>query len=102
MNNDPSVPDPLSAAEAVKAESPVAPPEEAGASVAGEIRAVSHGNLIPGVGRFRWKICALLFFATTINYIDRSVFGLLAPMLGQGKETKQIYQSVQLLTLPTT
>src|SRR5690348_3593560 len=34
-----------------------------------------------GIGRYRWTICALLFFATTINYIDRQVLGLLAPML---------------------
>ncbi len=33
------------------------------------------------VGRFRWTICALLFFATTINYIDRQILGLLAPDL---------------------
>lgn len=32
-------------------------------------------------GRRRWMICALLFFATTINYTDRQVLGLLAPML---------------------
>jgi ACS family hexuronate transporter-like MFS transporter len=32
-------------------------------------------------GHYRWKICALLFFATTINYIDRQVLGLLAPLL---------------------
>ncbi len=29
----------------------------------------------------RWGICALLFFATTINYIDRQVIGLLKPVL---------------------
>ena len=29
----------------------------------------------------RWVICALLFFATTINYIDRQVLGILAPTL---------------------
>ena len=34
-----------------------------------------------GIGRFRWTICALLFFATTINYIDRQVLGILAPDL---------------------
>jgi MFS transporter, ACS family, hexuronate transporter len=28
---------------------------------------------------YRWRICALLFFATTINYIDRAVFGSLIP-----------------------
>jgi MFS transporter, ACS family, hexuronate transporter len=32
-------------------------------------------------GRCRWTICALLFFATTINYIDRQILGLLAPLL---------------------
>jgi ACS family hexuronate transporter-like MFS transporter len=30
---------------------------------------------------YRWAICILLFFATTINYIDRNVLGLLKPML---------------------
>ena len=30
------------------------------------------------IGRYRWAICALLFFATTINYIDRQVLGILA------------------------
>ena len=34
-------------------------------------------------GRYRWVICALLFFATTINYIDRQVIGLLKPDLQQ-------------------
>lgn len=33
------------------------------------------------VGGYRWKICALLFFATTLNYIDRSVLALLKPRL---------------------
>lgn len=30
---------------------------------------------------YRWVICALLFWVTTANYIDRSVFGNLAPSL---------------------
>ena len=34
----------------------------------------------PG-GRVRWMICALLFFATTVNYIDRQVLSVLKPML---------------------
>jgi MFS transporter, ACS family, hexuronate transporter len=34
-------------------------------------------------GRYRWVICALLFVATTINYIDRQVIGLLKPDLQQ-------------------
>ncbi len=33
------------------------------------------------VGKYRWTICALLFFATTINYLDRQVLSLLAPLL---------------------
>lgn len=32
-------------------------------------------------GNYRWVICTLLFFATTINYIDRQVIGLLKPTL---------------------
>lgn len=32
-------------------------------------------------GNVRWVICALLFFATTINYIDRQVIGILKPTL---------------------
>src|SRR5258708_12676804 len=34
-----------------------------------------------GVGRLRWVICALLFFATTINYVDRQIIGILKPEL---------------------
>lgn len=30
---------------------------------------------------YRWTVCALIFFATTINYIDRQVLGILAPTL---------------------
>ena len=36
----------------------------------------SHGRM-----SFRWVICLLLFLATTINYMDRQVLGLLAPFL---------------------
>jgi len=35
------------------------------------------------VGTYRWRVCALLFAATTINYIDRQVLGVLAPDLGR-------------------
>jgi MFS transporter, ACS family, hexuronate transporter len=38
-------------------------------------------SLKANIGRYRWVICALLFFATTVNYIDRSVLGVLAPTL---------------------
>ncbi|MFB6455032.1 MFS transporter [Chitinophaga sp. Hz27] len=33
------------------------------------------------LGKYRWGICALLFFATTINYVDRQVIGLLKDAL---------------------
>jgi len=33
------------------------------------------------LGRYRWRICAMLLAATTINYIDRQVLGVLAPFL---------------------
>ena len=29
------------------------------------------------IGRYRWTICALLFFATTINYVDRNSLSVL-------------------------
>lgn len=32
-------------------------------------------------GNVRWMICALLFFAATINYVDRQVIGILKPTL---------------------
>lgn len=39
------------------------------------------GSAVPGggtkVGNYRWTICALLFVATTINYIDRNIIGIL-------------------------
>lgn len=33
------------------------------------------------VAHLRWYVCGLLFFATTINYIDRQVLSLLKPIL---------------------
>ncbi|TAE51659.1 MAG: MFS transporter, partial [Bacteroidetes bacterium] len=35
------------------------------------------------IGKYRWVVVALLFFATTINYLDRQVIGLLKPTLEQ-------------------
>ncbi|MCU0362406.1 MAG: MFS transporter [Bacteroidales bacterium] len=32
-------------------------------------------------GNYRWTVCALIFFATTVNYLDRQVIGILKPML---------------------
>lgn len=38
---------------------------------------------LQAIGKYRWTICALLFFATTINYLDRQVLSLLAPDLSK-------------------
>lgn len=38
-------------------------------------------NITHKPSSMRWWICALLFFATTINYIDRQVLAILAPQL---------------------
>ena len=36
---------------------------------------------IKKIGSYRWTICALIFFATTVNYLDRQVIGILKPLL---------------------
>src|ERR1035441_10549216 len=46
-----------------------------------EAGAVAVGASGTPAGRFRWTICALLFFATTVNYADRQILGILAPTL---------------------
>lgn len=35
------------------------------------------------INNYRWTICGLLFFATTVNYLDRQVLSLLAPSLSK-------------------
>ena len=52
---------------------------DARAQVSG--RAVAGSVATTRVGYFRWVICGLLFLATTINYIDRQVIGILKPTL---------------------
>ena len=38
------------------------------------------GNVNQQMTRYRWVICAMLFFATTVNYLDRQVLSLLQPI----------------------
>lgn len=46
-------------------------------------------------GQYRWTICSLIFFATTINYLDRSVISLLKPFLEkQFSWTEQDYAHI--------
>ena len=51
---------------------------------------------------YRWTVCALIFFATTVNYLDRQVIGILKPLLesdlGIGeKDYSHIIMTFQLL-----
>lgn len=46
-----------------------------------------------GFRGFRWTICALLFFATTINYMDRQVLGILAHTLEEALGWNEIEYS---------
>jgi|SRR5580704_13382195 ACS family hexuronate transporter-like MFS transporter len=32
-------------------------------------------------GHYRWVVCGLLFFATTVNYMDRQILSLIKPIL---------------------
>lgn len=50
----------------------------------------SLGGVAQGRGGVRWRICALLFWATTLNYIDRQVLGVLAPSLGHALGWTQV------------
>src|ERR1044071_10135725 len=51
------------------------------ASLAATAARTATENVGARLGRYRWVICALLFFATTINYMDRQVIGLLKSTL---------------------
>src|SRR5258705_4734824 len=62
-----------------KSKSETAPPQAAGSSVVGA--AVDATAVVARSGHYRWVICALLFFACTINYIDRQVIGILKSTL---------------------
>src|SRR5438105_4322663 len=57
-----------------KSLSEVAPPSAAASSATGAVVAAVSSRM----GHLRWSICALLFFATTINYVDRQVIGILS------------------------
>src|SRR5215210_6779376 len=58
----------------------ISPPLEPGETLAGTIAAAATGA-VRRVGNRRWMICGLLFFAATINYVDRQVIGILKPTL---------------------
>jgi MFS transporter, ACS family, aldohexuronate transporter len=64
-----------------KSQADVSPPQSAGASALGAASATLQAGT--RVGNFRWTICALLFFAATINYLDRQVIATLKDTLQQ-------------------
>ena len=51
----------------------------------------------PATSHLRWTVCALLFFATTINYVDRQVLSLLAKTL----ETSIGWNNIQYSNITT-
>src|SRR6185503_17130269 len=63
-----------------KSLSEVGPQSAPGANAPGGTAAVLE-NVNARIGHYRWTICALLFFAATINYVDRQVIGILKPTL---------------------
>jgi MFS transporter, ACS family, hexuronate transporter len=42
---------------------------------------IKEQTLTTKTGNFRWTVCALLFIATTINYVDRQILSLVKPIL---------------------
>jgi len=64
-----------------KSQSGIAPPQSAGASAIGAVDAAL--GIQTRVGSVRWTICGLLFFAATINYLDRQVIATLKDTLQQ-------------------
>lgn len=59
-----------------KSESKVSPSQSAAASATGAAFAALE-EVSTRVGNYRWVICGLLFFAATINYLDRQVIATL-------------------------
>jgi ACS family hexuronate transporter-like MFS transporter len=55
-----------------------APIEQGSSAFESAVTATVNDSIVTKIGKYRWVICALLFFATTINYIDRQVLGILA------------------------
>jgi len=65
----------------MRVEDSIATPAAARVQASSSPQADARSRTMQAVGRYRWTICALLFFGTTMNYVDRQVLGLLAPEL---------------------
>src|SRR5437667_8949562 len=55
-----------------------------------EATASTTSSVAAAVGRYRWVICALLFFGTTNNYMDRQVLGVLKTTLQKDRGWSEI------------
>ncbi len=80
----------VEAADAAKGAAIPAVSGDQGAGIVAAAVELEYDSLGP-VGRYRWVICGLLFYATTVNYMDRSVLAVLEPLL----RTKIGWDSVQ-------
>jgi ACS family hexuronate transporter-like MFS transporter len=45
------------------------------------------------IGKYRWTICGLIFFATTVNYLDRAVISLLKPYIAKAFEWNAVQEA---------
>src|SRR5215203_559396 len=64
--------------ETIKNEDVSAPIGTGSSAFESAVTTTADDSIASKIGKYRWVICALLFFATTINYIDRQVLGILA------------------------
>src|SRR5215475_2187397 len=56
-------------------------PQSAGQAESSATRAPTPSPALGAASNYRWVICALLFFATTVNYIDRQILSLIKEIL---------------------
>lgn len=45
------------------------------------------------MSKYRWTICGLIFFATTVNYLDRAVISLLKPYIAKAFEWNAVQEA---------
>ena len=67
--------------EPIKNEDVAVPIGQGSSALESAVTATVDDRIPTKVGRQRWVICALLFFAATVIYIDRQVIGILKPTL---------------------
>src|SRR6266545_5962370 len=76
-----AIDDVINATEEPKSLADIDGPQSAGASFSGAAIAAVEEGIVQRIGRYRWLICGLLFFAATLNYLDRQVIATLKPTL---------------------